>query len=74
MMSIYNPETGGKTHRWVQDKLYKYYRFDLPWVKNSEIYRFIRELTPADIMKTAKKYYKDNNLYEFVIKSKTENL
>jgi predicted Zn-dependent peptidase len=74
MLNIYNPETGGNTHRWLQKKLYNHYRFNLPWVENSEIYQFIKELTPSDIQETAKKYYQDENLFEFVIKEKKEDL
>ncbi|TDN94963.1 putative Zn-dependent peptidase [Salegentibacter sp. 24] len=74
MLNIYNPETGGNTHRWVQKKLYNHYRFNLPWVENLEIHQFIKELTPSDIQETAKKYFQDENLFEFVIKEKKEDL
>ncbi len=64
----YNAAIGAYNHRGMQGKLYEHYRYDMPWIEATEIDRFINSLTPQDIRETAKKYYRDENLFEFVMK------
>lgn len=49
------------------EKLYRTYRYDVPWLEASETENYIHSLTMKDIQKTAKKYFKDENLFEFVM-------
>lgn len=54
----------------VHDRLYKHYRFDEPLVDPSKVEGFIRSLTIEDLAETARAYYKDELLYELLMKEK----
>ncbi|MCK0191911.1 insulinase family protein [Arenibacter sp. F20364] len=49
-------------------KTYHYYKYGESWVAIPEIERYIKSLNLKDIENTAKKYLKDKNLFEFVLK------
>jgi len=72
MLMLYDPDRRGNSQRTIQNKLYSHYRYNLPWTDNSEILEYIKTLTPEDILETAKKYYKGENLFEFVLKPKKD--
>lgn len=72
MLMLYDPGRRGNSQRTIQNKLYTHYRYNLPWTDNSEIHEYIKTLKPEDILEIAKKYYKDENLFEFVLKPKKE--
>lgn len=55
-------------HRIMHLKLYNHYRFSQPWVDNKEVENYLKVLTEEDIVKAAKKYYTEENLYEFIMK------
>jgi predicted Zn-dependent peptidase len=48
-------------------RLYKAYRYELPWIEASRIENYARSLTLKDIQKTAIKYFKAENRIEFVM-------
>ena len=68
MKMLYNPEGRGNSQQAMQEKLYTHYRFGAKWIKNDEILRFIKSLTPKDILESANKYYHKKNFYQFVLK------
>ncbi|MEH6679818.1 MAG: insulinase family protein [Sediminicola sp.] len=51
----------------VQQRLYDHYRYGYHWPSQREIENYIKTITMRDIMETAKKYYMDENRYEFVM-------
>lgn len=56
-------------HHIVQNKLYEHYRFKIPWMEHYEIEQFLKSLTVEDIVATANKYLKEENLNEFIMGS-----
>jgi predicted Zn-dependent peptidase len=71
MNRLYLAERAGQPYVMLE-RLYNHYRHGEPWVNPAEIERYVKALTPEDIMRTAKKYLKDENLYEFVFKNEEE--
>lgn len=57
----------GGSNRLISEKLYEFYRFDMPYVESDESLQFINSLTPEDIRATARKYFKDKSLIEFLM-------
>ncbi|APU67638.1 MULTISPECIES: M16 family metallopeptidase [Christiangramia] len=55
-------------------KIYDHYYYDLDWVDNRELVEFIKTIKPEDIKLSARKYLKDENLWEFVQKNNTGKL
>ena len=51
----------------IQKKLYEHYRFGLPWVDPKVVKHFINDLTLDDVTESAHTYFKEQNLYEFVM-------
>jgi len=49
------------------ERLYRTYRYDVPWIEASETENYVHTLTLKDIQETANKYFKDENLFEFVM-------
>lgn len=49
-------------------EIYKYFRYDVPFISKEEREHFIRSLTMKDIIETAKEYLKNENMMEFVMK------
>ena len=56
--------------RILNSRLFNYYRYRLPWLDPAEVLEFIESLTAKDIVETANKYYKEENLFEFEMRSK----
>ena len=44
---------------------YHYFRYNEPWVSTSEVERYIRSLSIGDIQEVAKKFLKEEHLFEF---------
>src|SRR5690606_11238062 len=49
-------------------EIYKYFRYDVPFISNEEREHCIRSLTMKDIIETAKEYLKNENMMEFIMK------
>jgi len=62
----------GNSQRTMLEKLYSHYRYNLPWIDTAEIHEYIKTLTPEDILESAQKYFKDEYLFEFVLKQDQE--
>ena len=58
---------GGKLPA-LHKNLYEQYRYGQPWVEPAEIEAFIENLSIEDVVETANKCFKKENLYEFAIK------
>lgn len=58
---------GNRTSAKLQ-KLYHYYRYDIPWVSSEIIINYINTLTPKDLQQTMRKYFKEEYKMEFVMK------
>ena len=54
-------------HYNMQERLYAYYRYDEPWLDPEEIEKFIESLRYKDIIETARAFYQDQYMYEFVM-------
>ncbi len=67
MHHYYDLDKGGGKHRSQHENLYDHYRYGQPLIDPKEVEEFVNSLTVEDIVKTANKYYKDENLYEFVM-------
>ena len=66
MNGIYRKERAYKP-REMQERLYEYYRYDSPWLDPVKVQNFVKSLTIDDIVETANKYCKEENLFEFVM-------
>lgn len=53
----------------MAERLYKTFRYGTPWIKASELYKFVRSLTTKDVQEIANKYLKKENMFEFVMGS-----
>ena len=49
-------------------KTYHHHKYNEPWIALPEMERYIKSINLKDIQNTAKKYLKDKNLFEFVLK------
>ena len=67
MNSKYDPSGRAGSHEAVQQDLYLHYRFGVPWVDRNELQLFVKSITPKDVQKAAQNYFKEENLYEFVM-------
>lgn len=67
MLVEYDPSGKAGTQEEVQTKLYNHYKYGIPWVETKKVIPFIKSLKPKDIQFAAKKYLKEENLYEFVM-------
>src|SRR5690606_4618398 len=63
---LYDENTTG-LHEMVQNRLYEHFRYQSTWLEPTEVEQFLRSLTVEDIVATAKKYFKEENSYEFVM-------
>tara|TARA_B100001765_G_scaffold212190_1_gene175859 strand:- start:1447 stop:4293 length:2847 start_codon:yes stop_codon:yes gene_type:complete len=53
-----------------EQRLFEYYRYQIPWISKTDIDRVIAETTLKDIVALAKEVFKPKNQYEFLIPSK----
>lgn len=54
-------------HRNMKKLLYEQLRYDLPWVVLDQYDKYLQSLSTKDMIKMAKKYFKKENQYEFVM-------
>ena len=57
------------TNRVMQEKLYDHYRYGLPYIDPQEVENYVKTLTLGDLVETAKKYCKNSNQIEMVMKN-----
>ena len=69
MYRKYDSESANKSMT-MEYNLYKHYRYNQPWVDPVEVENYVKSLTVEDIVEAAGRYYKDENLYEFVMRDK----
>jgi predicted Zn-dependent peptidase len=67
LYKVYSPNWTLR-NREMQEKLYNHYRYGLPWINLEQVEDFVKSLTIKDIIETANKYCKTNNLIEVVMK------
>lgn len=70
MHLFYDLNKRGGKHLPQHQNLYAHYRYGQPLTDPVEVEEFVNSLTVEDIVKTANKYFKDDNLYEFVMRDK----
>ncbi len=70
MHLFYDLNKRGGKHLPQHQNLYAHYRYGQPIIDPAEVEEFVNSLTVEDIVKTANKYFKNENLYEFVMKDK----
>lgn len=66
MYHLYSSEGNGNGQLRINSELYKHYRYNIPWVDLEKKVNFVKSINIEDIVKTAKKYFKDKYLHEFV--------
>ena len=66
MKSKYDSSGNANTQSYVQEELYLSEKYDIPKVDPSIIQKYLKTIGPDDIQKWAQKYFKEENLYEFV--------
>lgn len=71
MYSNYEAEGRGGRHLEQHTNLYYHYRYGTPVSEPEEVEKFIKALTPEDILETAKNYMQKENRYEFIMKNNT---
>jgi len=70
MHHYYDLDKNGGNHLTQHQNLYAHYRYGQPLIGPAEVEEFVNSLTVEDIVKTANKYFKNENLYEFLMKDK----
>src|SRR5690606_38488187 len=58
----------GESQNKTMQVMYDHYKYIEPWIEKSEIESFVRSLSVKDISETARKYLKDENKLEFVMR------
>lgn len=66
MYKVYDP-TRLNQHGIMHLKLYNHYRYSQPWVDTKDLKNYLKVITEEDIVNTANEYYKEENLYEFIM-------
>lgn len=69
MHSIYEAKRASNP-KVMFEKLFHYYRYEQPWIDPEDLENYVKSLTVEDIVEVANKYYKDEKLYEFVMRDK----
>lgn len=55
------------------EKLYDHYRFNEKWASPVEIEEYVKSLMPEDIMRSARKYLREDHLMEFTFEDENGN-
>ncbi len=67
---LYGTQGRALSNKSINEKLYSHYRYYIPIVENKKVEEFIESLTLEDIRETARKYLKESNFFEFVMKGR----
>lgn len=67
---LYDTENREGEFKKLHQDLYYHYRYNQPWVNPDVLGRYVKSLTIEDIVETANKYFKEEYMYEFVMKEK----
>lgn len=69
MYTNYEVKGKGGRHLEQHTNLYDHYRYGTPISEPGEVEKFVKALTPEDILEVANKYMQKENLYEFMMKN-----
>ncbi len=69
MHFYYDLDKSGGSMNSQHQNLYEHYRYGQPLMDPKEVEEFVNSLTKEDMVETANKYFKEENLSEFVMKN-----